>query len=318
MAAGTGAEVEGQVLTAEQAARRQAAEDRASRIVAHLESAAADIAAAVIDKDWEALGVTRDEWQARLLYGYRRLTPAARKTVHELLAADGMSGREIAAATGTPRSTVQHDLEQGGPKLATPADQPTVTKPLTPGTGPKTGRERVREHRDRRRSASAGGSGRSRTTTPAVTVHGTDCVCAVSEEPRPAKFRDRIRADVKAEVTAELSATCPACAEKDAGGARELAEQVGQAAAALTGDEPVVQAPWSTRVKGRDEFYSLTKEQAVVLAATLEDLARDVEEGETAEASAAWGNCAPYDVPGLFADGTPLPVIAREVVNPFA
>jgi hypothetical protein len=27
---------------------------------------------------------------------------------------------------------------------------------------------------------------------------------------------------------------------------------------------------------------------------------------------------APYDVPGLFADGTPLPVIAREVVNPFA
>jgi hypothetical protein len=39
--------------------------------------------------------------------------------------------------------------------------------------------------------------------------------------------------------------------------------------------------------------------------------------GETAEASAAWGNCAPYDVPGRFADETPLPVIAREVVNPF-
>jgi hypothetical protein len=129
-------------------ARRAKAEDRAGRIVGHLESAAADIAAAIIEEDWTALGLSREEWRARLLYGDRRLTPAARKTVHELLSGSGMGTKEIAGATGTPQRTVQDDLSRKS--CATTADQPSSDESVTRKARPKTPAQRMREHRERK------------------------------------------------------------------------------------------------------------------------------------------------------------------------
>jgi hypothetical protein len=85
--------------------------------------------------------------------------------------------------------------------------------------------------------------------------------------------------------------------------ARKLSAEITASVHALTEAEPVVQAPWRAVVKGRDEFFSLTAEEAGTLAAELARLAGQADWLEVA----GYQRCAPYDVPGLFTDGGPLP-----------
>jgi hypothetical protein len=111
---GASAELEpSQVIPPE---RKQAAQQRAERIGAHLaaglphlDTAAQEYAQAIAAQDWTALGQDRGEWHAAL-FGEYQFTVEARQRVSELLSGQGMSVRQIAQATGVPRETVRRDL----------------------------------------------------------------------------------------------------------------------------------------------------------------------------------------------------------------
>ena len=152
-------EVQGQVLTPEQAERRAKAEDRAERIVTRLESAAEDYAAAIIEEDWRALGLSGlDEWRARV-FGDKRLTVEARRQLHEALNGHGMGQREIAGATGVHESTVSRDLAsshspQSVDDTGLQSASPALTRPdRHEPSRPKTPAERQADHRQRQREA---------------------------------------------------------------------------------------------------------------------------------------------------------------------
>jgi hypothetical protein len=95
-------------------ARQAEAEQRAERITACLVGAAEDIAQAIAEQDWLAMGLSRDQWRQRV-FGDKRLTVQARKQVHALLSGTGMSPRKIGQATGTPHRTVRDDLDVDSP-----------------------------------------------------------------------------------------------------------------------------------------------------------------------------------------------------------
>src|SRR5277367_4044610 len=94
-----------QDIEAVREARRQVAAERAERIRSHLASAAEDYAAAIIEQDWKVLKFgSLDEWREAMFAGHR-LTPQTRRNVAEVLTGAGKTVREIAAATGTAKST---------------------------------------------------------------------------------------------------------------------------------------------------------------------------------------------------------------------
>lgn len=213
--------IDGQPVSPEQAARRVKAEARAERIRSHLASAAEEYAAAVIEQDWRTLGyASPEEWREAMFAG-QRLTVETRRQVHELLSAEGMGTKEIGTATGTHQRMVQRDLGHGkSPEFASTRqnvagapDQGERDESVTRKSRPKTPAQRMRESRERRRDKA---SNQARTTPvkekEITAAHGTGCLCPACEEPRPSKLRDKVRAEVRA----ELAAACPACAEKDA------------------------------------------------------------------------------------------------------
>lgn len=190
-------EVTGQVIAPE---RRAKAEERAGRIVAQLEGAASDIAAAIIEEDWTALGLSREEWRARLLFGDTRLTPAARKTVHELLSGTGMSQREIAGATGASEATVSRDLHAA----SSAPDQPGRNASVTRKARPKTVARRVREHRERKSA--------ERVEHPVTTITKTPAEDTAQAPATPEDECRKLRAQLKLK-DAELKAVSAELAE---------------------------------------------------------------------------------------------------------
>jgi hypothetical protein len=101
-------------------------------------------------------------------------------------------------------------------------------------------------------------------------------------------------------------------------GARTLSAEILRAVSALSEDQPVVQAPWSAVVKGRLEYFSLTADEARVLAGRLEELAGEAEARAGQEERAQWQRCAAFDVPGLWDDGMPLPLHLLADPDPLA
>jgi predicted transcriptional regulator len=59
----------------------------------------------------QALEMTAEEWAQTLTGPYERLELAERQEVHRELAENGLSQRQIAAATGSSQATVRRDLE---------------------------------------------------------------------------------------------------------------------------------------------------------------------------------------------------------------
>jgi Helix-turn-helix domain len=213
----TAQEIEpGQVISPEQ---RASAEARAGRISAHLAAAephlagaAEEYAAAVIERDWDHLGLTREEWHAALFAG-TRLTVEARRTVHELLSEQGLSVRAIGQATGTSPATVHRDLvSQSG----TPAPDQAVRHETSRGRAePKTPRQRQQAARDRKRQARDQGQGSdpARTTGAAVTMPGLAELKAENAalatgvarlEAENARLREDAEAEVRPRVEAEV------------------------------------------------------------------------------------------------------------------
>lgn len=198
MAADTGVRTPTSIINR---AQRKAAEERAERIVSHLATAADEIAQAILDEDWTAMGLSPEEWRARL-FGDQRLTVEGRRRVHELLSGEGMTTRQIGDATGTPRETVRRDLTQNGSPRP---DQATRHESVTREPKQKTSAERSRGYRQRKQR-------------PVETVHlpdaGPDELARLreqaKEELRPEfeeRFRERIASldarvmELEAEVT---------------------------------------------------------------------------------------------------------------------
>jgi len=143
--------LDGQVLDP---GRRQAAEERAARIrsgLAGLVSTAQEYAQAILEEDWKALGCDSARQWREEQFGALQPGAEARRQVHELLSGEGMSTRDISAATGTPQRTVQRDIGEPRQSGATPSDQPGRNAAVTRPEPPKTGAQRAREHRDRKR-----------------------------------------------------------------------------------------------------------------------------------------------------------------------
>jgi len=217
-------------------AARKAAEDRAERIAANLAAAAQDYAQAILDKDWLVMGLTPEQWRARL-FGDKRLTVEGRRQVAGLLSGEGMSERQIMQATGEPKTTVHRDLGavQSGPPALTSQD---VTH-VTPEPKRKTGARRVREHRQRKR-AEAGSApvpaGEDTAAGAAEGAGGGDSGRAHLEQllaDRSAEL-ERARAEIarlRAEVAAldgDADYECPRCGEleDELAGAREEIESL--------------------------------------------------------------------------------------------
>jgi hypothetical protein len=107
--------------------------------------------------------------------------------------------------------------------------------------------------------------------------------------------------------------TCRGYCGFSAGHARWEAGELREQAAGLNQDMPVVSTPWSADVKGGVEFFTLSGDQARVLADRLDTLAGEADAREEADLLAWWSGCARTDGVANFADGEVLdPAPARE------
>ena len=135
------------VITAEE---RQEAEQTAELIRRGLEGIEPLVQKAWAGRHWEKLGYP--DWAAYIAaeFGADRLP--ARRALTALLSGEGLSARQIADQTGVPRTTVQRDLGGGvAHSRATGTDQGVCNEPGENVTRPKTGAQRVAEHRSRKR-----------------------------------------------------------------------------------------------------------------------------------------------------------------------
>jgi hypothetical protein len=164
-----GAALDGQVVS------RERAQETAEGIRQHLGGAAELARRAWDEEHWKVLGYGSWASYATAEFGSHRVE--ARRAVAQLLSGEGMSTRQIAEATGTPRSTVSDDLSHAAsPNVTrvsappdTSPDQPTSHEGVTPwaaldaqpaaqpGTGrhAKTPAERQRKRRARQREDTA-------------------------------------------------------------------------------------------------------------------------------------------------------------------
>jgi DNA-directed RNA polymerase specialized sigma24 family protein len=92
------------------ASQEVTARKRFHRITREYVRAATDFADAVEQEDWKFLGYSDiEEWRSALFSEVGRLTAPARKEVVRRLTVSGKTVREIAAATGASRGTVNND-----------------------------------------------------------------------------------------------------------------------------------------------------------------------------------------------------------------
>lgn len=134
-----------------------AALDRLTKLQKGLGDLAEVYAEAVLSKDWEALGLTVAQWQAQVFEG-TQLSLETRRKVSGMLSEAGRTVREIAAATGTSKSTVSADLSRTG---TDPFEQVKPSRGVTrePKASPKTPAERQAARRSRQRQEKAPGQG---------------------------------------------------------------------------------------------------------------------------------------------------------------
>jgi hypothetical protein len=246
--------------------RRQAAEQRAGRIVSHLAGAAEEIAQAILDEDWTAMGLSPQEWRARL-FGDKRLTVEARRQVHELLSGEGMSTREIAEATGTPQRTVQRDLgdsasPDGYSSRQSGATASDLGERHETSRRPKPAAERSRGYRERKRQS--GGA------------HPPDCPCEACRVPRPPEYKPPAAPDPRQRPGPEPQ-PCPGCRSRDEHIA-DLSAQLEKAHERLERLEAVrpdalVLAERDALAAERDWLAALVREQDDRLAALEAELA---------------------------------------------
>jgi DNA-binding transcriptional ArsR family regulator len=92
---------------------RQDAERRRDNIKHDLRSAGTVYAQAVLARDWEALGLTREAWHDDIM-GDAKWIEAARVEIETILADAGQTYREIGKAVGVSAPTVSEDLRKAG------------------------------------------------------------------------------------------------------------------------------------------------------------------------------------------------------------
>jgi transposase-like protein len=98
--------------------RQRAAQDRAAQIRLNVQRAAVLYVQAVLEQDWQALGYGSVPAWAAGEFGPDRFSAARRREIVALLTGAGYTIRQIAAATGAARSTVNND--QGALGLEVP------------------------------------------------------------------------------------------------------------------------------------------------------------------------------------------------------
>ena len=159
------------VITAQE---RQEAGQTAERIRQGLESIAPLVERAWRDRHWEKLGY--QDWAAYVAGEFGEHRIEARRAVAALLSGEGLSVRQISEATGVPRSTVSDDLRTGVSEAPdTSADQAKRNAGVTRKPKPKTGAQRVREHRERKRTRQE--------------AHDPDCQCEACSAARPTGYK---------------------------------------------------------------------------------------------------------------------------------